>query len=617
MFLPPLKASIGAKMFGAFIAMGLMTGLLGLYGFYVLVQTGSIVADSYDGPLMATNYARAASIDFVEMDRDELRRLVASEEEDRAILDEIKHLASSFEDDLKVAEDRSQAEDERAIIREIRALAAQWNDARHDGARATGSDTDLLSAKILARFDTLTELIADHSFVARRQALSAIDSFRTSGIAALAAALGTAAIITFFLRRRITRPLAAAAAVADRIAHGELETPIPDGGSDETGILLGSMRVMQNNIRLMVERETAQRRSAQNRLIDALESSREGMVLVGSDGRIVLVNSEFARFFPDMTGTAVAGADFAETFRAQYPDLIDPISAGGEFQLGDGRWLRSSRSPTQDGGCFLFLSDFTAIKEREETFKEAKRQAEAASKAKSAFLANMSHELKTPLNAIIGFSDVINNELMGPLGNPDYKEYIAHIRKSGGNLLEIIDSVLELSKSETFQLSLEIGTVNLGRLLADCVAAIRPQCEQAGLDFSASLPEGDLRLPGDGAKLRRIFLNLLSNAAKFTERGGRIRLAARIRADQTIEIEIADTGIGIAAEDIPLALAPFGQVDSRLARQYEGIGLGLPLSQVLVELHGGRLKIDSAVGKGTTVTVVLPRDIRQHASQAA
>jgi signal transduction histidine kinase len=419
--------------------------------------------------------------------------------------------------------------------------------------------------------------------------------------------LAAASIITFVLRRRITRPLAAAAGVADRIANGELYTPIPDAGADETGVLLRSMQIMRDNISAMMERESAQRQSAQNRLFDALESSREGMVLVDPDGRVVVANSEFAKFFPSLRDTAAPGTEFAAAFRSVHPEFFEMVLAGGEFQLDDGRWLRCSRTKTQDGGFFLFLSDFTEIKEREERFKEAKQQAEAASKAKTNFLANMSHELRTPLNAIIGFSEIMAGEMFGPLGNPRYGEYSTDILKSGRHLLDVINSVLDLSKSEAGKLHLNIETADIPTILADCVKMVRPQCERSQIQLNVTWPADDLRMQGDVAKLRQIFLNLLSNAVKFTDPGGRVSVAARNRSEYALDVQIIDTGIGIAPEDIPVALAPFGQVDNGLARHYEGTGLGLPLSKVLIDLHNGQLQIDSALGKGTTVTVTLPR----------
>jgi signal transduction histidine kinase/HAMP domain-containing protein len=420
-------------------------------------------------------------------------------------------------------------------------------------------------------------------------------------IAASGLALFFAAIIAVLLARRIVRPLEAAAVVADRIAGGELDTRIPRGGEDETGILLRSMTVMRDSIRAMMEREQAQRRSAQNRLFDALESSHEGMVLVDADGRVVIANSQMSVFFPSLAPRLVAGAEFAAAFGAAGPQLDV-----GEIRLADGRWIRVSRTATHEGGFFLFISDFTDVKERERRFLEAREQAEAASRAKSSFLANMSHELRTPLNAIIGFAEVMAGQMFGRLGTPQYVQYAGDIVGSGRHLLAIINSVLDLAKSEAGKLDINAEPVDLADVFADCVPMIREQCARAGLSLKVEEPAQAMLVLGEAAKLRQIFLNLLSNAMKFTEPGGEVRVEARIAASSSIAVSVADTGIGMSKSDIELALAPFGQVDSRLARRFEGTGLGLPLAKALVELHGGMLAIESAPGRGTTVTVTLP-----------
>src|SRR5437588_10914627 len=203
----------------------------------------------------------------------------------------------------------------------------------------------------MERFDLLAELATGHSFVQRRQVVSAIAFFRYSSLAALILALLLAAGITFMLVRRIIRPLRGAAAIADRIAAGELQAPIPRGGRDETGLLLRSMAVMQQNIRDMVEREQAQRRSAQNRLIEALESSHEAVVLVDADDRIVIANTQLANFFPTLAARLDGNITFTEAFRhveqLATPPAADEADYGGvvgsserELRLADGRWLR-------------------------------------------------------------------------------------------------------------------------------------------------------------------------------------------------------------------------------------------------------------------------------------
>ncbi|MBI1774598.1 MAG: response regulator [Proteobacteria bacterium] len=375
-----LKGSIGAKIFAAFVAMALMLGMLGVYGIYVLSEAGDIVAYTYDRPLMALNYARSASQVFTEMDKELLRRSAVPDSARPEIDRHVEELARNFAGDLAVAEERALSDQERSIIWEIRRLAAEWMGMRESRGEA-GSEPELdhLAEMIINRFDLLTELTAEHAFVERRQGISAIARFKYISIGALLLALLFGAAITMLLAGRIIRPLSEAAKIADRIAGGELRTPIPVGGMDETGILLRSMTVMQDNIRIMMERETAQRRSAQNRLIDALESSHEGMVLVDAEGRIVIANSQMVAFFPSVEPNFFEGAEFDTAFAAMRACLkgddgaLQPAASGaggeilehgGEVQLVDGRWVRVSRTNTHDGGFFLFLSDFTEIKDR-------------------------------------------------------------------------------------------------------------------------------------------------------------------------------------------------------------------------------------------------------------
>ena len=611
--------SIRTAIFGAFVAMGLLTGALGGYGLYVLIATGQLVVQTFDGPLMAINFARAASLSFSRMDKELLRRANSPAADHAAIDRTIEELSEVFIEDLAVAEQRALAANERAVIADIKRLFAEWNDHRLAGGDPfTDEELLRLGNKLVECFDVLTELIAGHTFVERRKAIWAISDYKYYSAGALAFALLLSAVITFWLARRILRPLSAAAVVADRIASGELNTPIPGGSRDETGALLRSMAFMQQSIRVMMEREMAQRRSAQNRLIDALESSQEGMALVDAAGKIVVANSQIARFFPTVAPYLVEGADFtgvltlirarlAERMAGLPPVGDEALFAAGEYELDDGRWVRFSRSETQDQGFFLFLSDFTDIKQREERFKEAKRAAEEANMAKTNFLANMSHELRTPLNAVIGFSEIISGEILGEVGNKKYVGYASDILQSGRHLLDIINSVLDLAKSDAGKLQLTPEMVDLRKVLDSSATMIREQCQAARLSFDIAYPDTPLLVLGEAAKLRQIVLNLLSNAVKFTKEGGSLSVTAREAEGDRLEIRVTDTGIGIAPEDIPTALAPFGQIDSSLARRYEGTGLGLPLTKVLVELHGGALDIISQPGLGTTVLVSLPR----------
>lgn len=615
-----IRGSIGATIFGAFVAMSVITGTLGVLGVYILSLAEGFVAQTYDGPLMAINYARSASLDFAQMDKELLQRGLVSEADRPAADRRLAQITKTFFEDLAIANERSLAGDERRIIVEIRHLVLRWDELRlRNGANHT--ELAHLSEQVIQRFDLLTEMTVGNSFVERRKAVSAMASFKELSTSAIVLALILSAGITLLLARRIGAPLSAAAAVADRIAGGEFETPIPKGGDDETGKLLHSMAIMQENVRVMMEREKAGRLSAQGRLIAALESSHDAMVLVDAGGRVVTANSQLTVFFPPLAREISGAENFATVFKGVAERLVsrivvandaraeadwsDLLASGGEFQLIDGRWLRASRSSTPDGGFFLVLSDFTQIKEREERLNEAKQQAEAASAAKTNFLANMSHELRTPLNAIIGFADLISRQVLGSIGNHKYRDYATDIVRSGRHLLDVISSVLDVAKSGAGKLQLDIETVNLRHIFDDCVAMMREQCAQAQLRLVVEQPSESLLVSADPGKLRQIILNLLSNATKFTDPGGTVSLIAVPPADGMVSVRVIDTGIGMAPEHIAIALTPFSQVDSRLARRYEGTGLGLPLAKALVELHGGVLTIESKLGAGTGVTFTL------------
>ncbi len=251
-------------------------------------------------------------------------------------------------------------------------------------------------------------------------------------------------------------------------------------------------------------------------------------------------------------------------------------------------------------------SDITELKRRELGLRAAKDMAEMASRAKTEFLANMSHELRTPLNAIIGFSEIMKMELLGPVGNPQYHDYVSDIHHSARHLLEVINDILDVSKIEAGKASLIEQEVNVRHLFDSVLRLIRERAGRAEVELSSQVPPDLPRVLADDRKLKQILINLLSNAVKFTPSGGRVELSARIDEAGDLLLEVADTGIGIGPDDIERVMEPFGQVDSRLNRRYDGTGLGLPLSQGLARLHGGELHLESELGAGTRATVRLP-----------
>jgi signal transduction histidine kinase len=238
--------------------------------------------------------------------------------------------------------------------------------------------------------------------------------------------------------------------------------------------------------------------------------------------------------------------------------------------------------------------------------QEAKDKAEAANRAKSDFLANMSHELRTPLNAIIGFSDIIKEQMLGPVGNERYVEYVRDINNSANHLLIVINDILDLSKIEFGNVPLIEENVDLHATIESCLTIIGERARNGGLTVEYKPLEQMPTLWAEQRRIKQILINLLSNAVKFTPQGGTITVSLRHETDGGLAIAVADTGIGIRREDFEAVMAPFGQADTGLDRQYEGTGLGLPLSKAFAEMHGGQLLLDSELGQGTTVTVILP-----------
>ena len=235
----------------------------------------------------------------------------------------------------------------------------------------------------------------------------------------------------------------------------------------------------------------------------------------------------------------------------------------------------------------------------------AKEAAETSNRLKSEFLANMSHELRTPLNAILGFSEMIGAEIGGAVF-PRHRAYANDIHSAGAHLLSLINDILDLSKAEAGKLELRCERVDIAELIEECVRLVRGRAAEH--DLRIRLAMGALSpLFVDRLRVKQILLNLLSNAIKFTPKGGQVSVDATCEADGQLVIHICDTGIGIAPDMIALAFEPFRQVDSILSRKFEGTGLGLPLVKTFVELHGGNVTIESALGKGTTVTVRFPQ----------
>jgi PAS domain S-box-containing protein len=276
-------------------------------------------------------------------------------------------------------------------------------------------------------------------------------------------------------------------------------------------------------------------------------------------------------------------------------------------------WVEASVSLHQDPetGASEIVSIVRDISERisyETALRQAKEAADAASNSKSRFLATMSHELRTPLNAIIGFADLMQTQPAGPLDSAKYRAYAGDIHESGMHLLHLINDILDLTKIEAGQLGLHEEVISVKEVAESVARVSGGEIEKAGLAIVLDLPPGLPPLRADERQVRQVLFNLVSNAVKFTPVGGQVAIGARYEPGAGLRITVKDTGIGIAPEDLPRILEPFVQVDSSLARQHPGTGLGLPTAKAIMELHGGTLELTSTVGVGTEASAIFPPD---------
>lgn len=367
----------------------------------------------------------------------------------------------------------------------------------------------------------------------------------------------------------------------------------------------------------------AERRAiaAETLLRNAIDALGDGLVVYDSEWRLVAHNKAFIDFFPhlenagDLRGRHISqmralSEDAGLTFKQA--DVTKSVEAKrdapwvDEVTLPDGRTIVMRNYPTEGGGWVGIRTDVTAPRRHEAELRHAKELAEAANRAKSSFLANMSHELRTPLNAVIGFSELLKNEIYGPLGSDRYREYAADIHSSGLHLLELINDVLDMSRIETGKLALSLEEIVPSNVADDVVRLMHVEAARKRITLENLLAADGVQVKADRRAFRQILFNLVSNAIKFTPDSGRVSMSGEVDGNM-LRIAVTDTGIGIPAADLPRLARPFEQVANAMTRNTHGSGLGLAISKALAELQGGRLAIESEIGRGTTVSLWLPR----------
>jgi len=302
------------------------------------------------------------------------------------------------------------------------------------------------------------------------------------------------------------------------------------------------------------------------------------------------------------------GSTYRPDFRVNRPDGRE-VWAQSAVKL----FTDQSGKPLRMVGA---IQNVTQRKQAEQALLRAKEAADTANRTKSEFLATMSHELRTPLNAILGFAEIIKEQIMGPVP-AQYVDYARDIFESGRHLLDLVNDVLDISKLEAGKVELRETEFDAGDLVKEVALSFARQAEGAGIAIDVQLAELPA-LRADRRLLKQVLLNVFSNALKFTQEGV-IKIASRSNEEGDLEIVVTDTGIGMSEVDIAIALTPFGQVDSMVARRHKGTGLGLPIAVALLTIQGGRLTLQSEVGKGTCVTISLPaaRVLRSAAAAAS
>lgn len=406
-----------------------------------------------------------------------------------------------------------------------------------------------------------------------------------------------------------------------------------DGTFRAVEIAMSMIRQDQNrNLRVVgTFTDVEERRRAERALAEAekkyrtiVENAAGGIYQLTPEGIYLSANPAMARILgfdtPEQILREVKNAYHSiyadektgQEIRTTLGDSVDFLNHEVEVVRKDGKriWVNENiRAVKDDSGKILYfegsMEDITQRKESEIGLLEAKMNSDLANRAKSEFLANMSHELRTPLNSIIGFSEIIKNEVFGPIEQKSYWEYAKHINESGQSLLRVINEILDISRIEAGDRILNEEMVDIAQIIQESLELLSSKIENNKMHVVNAL-EGIPRVIGEELAIKQIFMNLLSNAIKFTPNGGRVTLSYEVDSHGELQVLVTDTGIGLDDQEIEKALSAFGQIDSEMSRSGAGTGLGLTLVNALIDMHGGRLDLFSQKGVGTTASITFP-----------
>jgi len=394
---------------------------------------------------------------------------------------------------------------------------------------------------------------------------------------------------------------------------------LPDGrmiSTSDRPLARGGFVSIQSDITELKETQARLKKSEQL-LLDAIEGLDEGFIFYDENDELVMANSTYKKMYPTQKemqpgitfeealrlsvygGEVLAAIGREEQWIAERVKQHRRDRSSSEQMLSDRRWVLVSEHRTVDGGIVGIRTDITKL-------KESQARADSANRAKTSFLAHMSHELRTPMNSIIGYSDMIRQQVFGPIGNPKYAVYMDNIYNSGALLLALINDILDTSRVEIGQLEAFPERVDPHEVIASSIEMMMPKAVSKNIKLAVLPSAIQSRLYVDRRHLQQILINLIGNAIKFTSKGDGVTISLSELKPGGVKIKVEDSGCGIAADDVAKVFEPFSQVGDAFAKANEGTGLGLFLVKNLTELNGANVVLESKIDAGTSVTVMFP-----------
>jgi PAS domain S-box-containing protein len=514
-------------------------------------------------------------------------------------------------------------------MREIALLSGPGTKLNTEG----GAQWYVATTRTIDLHDQVRKKLEEDLYTLGNRELSKSIRNRNATAAGLATVMFVLLWLSILISRSLRAPLRQITDALKDLAVGQTEVAINSANmSNDFAAMANAVEAFRDSLirtacltadlRAEIERRQHSERKLR-RMSRVIEQSPNGIILTDLAGRIEYANPRFCEMsgyhLDEVLGRTPRIVKSLTTPFSLHESLWRAISNGdvwrGELQdrnkSGANYWISLTVAPVHDerdetDGYVGIQEDISERKRADIALRAAKETAEIASRAKSELLANMSHELRTPLNAIIGFSEAMSMAIFGPLGSNKYEEYVSDIQLAGRHLLSLINDILDMSAIEVGKLVINEGLVECENAIASMIRMVRQRAEDKNLLLDWTCTPASLTIWADERRIKQIILNLLTNAIKFTGSGGQITVSAEIGADGRPLLIVSDSGIGMTADEISLALTPFGQIERSQARANEGSGLGLPLTIGLVKLHDGEMKIESLPGKGTTVIVSFP-----------